>query len=723
VNPKLSRMVFLLAVLAMPSLALAQEDTSQRILPLPENDLSGLPIQMELLQKLRSMMEQKSNGEPGGVSPGSAQPNPGQFEQLRNALKSLTDQLPPDFVPPDLSLIPREQIEQTLKSPEVQQQIRKMLEQFAKDGVPPPITGNPSPDGSVPKSSADALQDFLRKLTGQKPRSEEHSEIPSTPSTTKPRRRKDPTMSGNPGDRTDTLPDNRNALPGSQPNAERTDQKKGPLPNQTGSLPLQDSDRQAEPGLNSDQEAKARQDSFNVLEDVLKRMGKPQSGPMPESQPDAEQRRQALRNIEDYLSRQKALPPELPVEPGRSDTPSDNQSFQSGRSGASPLEQRMVPTPPRGLRPPDGPLPPQTNGDGNPPQDMSPGRNEGTRNPANGSLKLSPEEASGFVHMMDAVQQQMTKQGSRIPPIAPPQVAQPRPPADRPPGATTPESARVGTQESALDFKKELEQRGFGGALKKILEQANQESRQPKSGDAANGSLNASSAGNTTPDAGLERSTIRMLDGLMDDLTEIAKDGKFRDRAPDRSTSSAQNKSTSDSSYSQIRKAASDLFSGVASAPKGSPSVQRDSSATGLSPLASGFDVAPVAVLAGLFLLVTAGYFGLRYWQTHARTALAVGIPAGSIRPHEIRSRADVVRAFHEFAMYSAKSVQSWWTHRAVEKSFATSTADQQRAAATLTDAYEQARYLPDDQEFSPDQLQQTRSALLQFTHTNATNR
>ena len=97
--------------------------------------------------------------------------------------------------------------------------------------------------------------------------------------------------------------------------------------------------------------------------------------------------------------------------------------------------------------------------------------------------------------------------------------------------------------------------------------------------------------------------------------------------------------------------------------------------------------------------------------------------PAGSIRPHEIRSRADVVRAFHEFAMYSAKSVQSWWTHRAVEQSFATSTADQQRAAATLTDAYEQARYLPDDQEFSSDQLQQTRSALLQFAHTNATNR
>ena len=98
-NPKLPRILLLLVVYAMPSLALAQEDTSQRILPLPENDLSGLPMQMELLQKLRSMMEQKSNGEPGGVSPGSAQPNPGQFEQLRNALKSLTDQLPPDFVP------------------------------------------------------------------------------------------------------------------------------------------------------------------------------------------------------------------------------------------------------------------------------------------------------------------------------------------------------------------------------------------------------------------------------------------------------------------------------------------------------------------------------------------------------------------------------------------------------------------------------------------------
>ena len=37
--------------------------------------------------------------------------------------------------------------------------------------------------------------------------------------------------------------------------------------------------------------------------------------------------------------------------------------------------------------------------------------------------------------------------------------------------------------------------------------------------------------------------------------------------------------------------------------------------------------------------------------------------------------------------------------------------------------AYEQARYLPDETEFSPDQLQQTRSALQKFSRATAVNR
>ena len=85
------------------------------------------------------------------------------------------------------------------------------------------------------------------------------------------------------------------------------------------------------------------------------------------------------------------------------------------------------------------------------------------------------------------------------------------------------------------------------------------------------------------------------------------------------------------------------------------------------------------------------------------------------LKPADINSRADVVRAFHEFALRSAQSVQSWWTHRTVQQAILAKAPEYRAAVETLANTYEQARYLPVEQELSPEQLESARAALLQF--------
>ena len=86
----------------------------------------------------------------------------------------------------------------------------------------------------------------------------------------------------------------------------------------------------------------------------------------------------------------------------------------------------------------------------------------------------------------------------------------------------------------------------------------------------------------------------------------------------------------------------------------------------------------------------------------------------GEIHPADIRSRSDVVRAFHQYALRPATPAPTWWTHREVERQVAQTTPTLRPAIRTLTDLYEQARYLPDDADLTPDQIGTARRALEQ---------
>ena len=182
-------MIAMVLSLVMGS-ANAQDDPSQRPLPLPERGVTDLPQHMELLKRLRSLVEsqQKSSERPASDSdtlprlpelpspadsnstPGKANEStpeqspfqPQQLQQFQDALKNLASKLPPGFVPPDLSSVPPDQLRKAMENPAVQQQMKQMLEQFAKDGVlpkPGETSGSQLPVPPQTQSSQNPSQD------------------------------------------------------------------------------------------------------------------------------------------------------------------------------------------------------------------------------------------------------------------------------------------------------------------------------------------------------------------------------------------------------------------------------------------------------------------------------------------------------------------------------------------------------------------------------------
>jgi hypothetical protein len=121
-----------------------------------------------------------------------------------------------------------------------------------------------------------------------------------------------------------------------------------------------------------------------------------------------------------------------------------------------------------------------------------------------------------------------------------------------------------------------------------------------------------------------------------------------------------------------------------------------------------------VLVLAGVLAAMAIAFFGLRHFKFGGNAAAELQFAGPPLKPADINSRADVVRAFHEFALRSAQSVQSWWTHRTVQQAILEKAPEYRAAVETLANTYEQARYLPVEQELSAEQLESARSALQQ---------
>ena len=163
-----------------------------------------------------------------------------------------------------------------------------------------------------------------------------------------------------------------------------------------------------------------------------------------------------------------------------------------------------------------------------------------------------------------------------------------------------------------------------------------------------------------------------------------------------------------------LRKSASEILSGPPRSSNSGNAAGSSATAAASNVFSGEFDFTPVLVLAGVLAALAIAFFGLRHFKFRGEDAAAFQFAGPPLKPSDINSRADVVRAFHEFAMQSAQSVQSWWTHRTVEQAILEKAPENRTAVETLANTYEQARYLPVEQELSPEQLESARSALQQ---------
>lgn len=292
-------------------------------------------------------------------------------------------------------------------------------------------------------------------------------------------------------------------------------------------------------------------------------------------------------------------------------------------------------------------------------------------------------------------------------------------PAPSPHQEPTPAEPLSGETRPRMDVRSELEEQGFAQTLRKIVEQAREESlvasndtSTPPSGSQVGGS------GST---AGLEGSVVRMLDGFRKNLVEAAQEPPVPSSAPGQTPPSAAPSSAPQpnpehrSPLSQVSKAAGNILSDIATPPASRPAPVRSPHATSSGGAADSPGASTRSTVGLLILLAVLGL--VWYFVPHLLAAInesrLVGSPVGGeLHPADIRSRSDVVRAFHQYALRPATPVLTWWTHRKVERQVAEATPALQPAIQTLTDLYEQARYLPDDADFTPDQIGTARRAL-----------
>ena len=881
----------------------AQDDPSQRPLPLPERGVADLPQHMELLKRLRSLVEsQQKNSEqarkasdtlpqlPELPSPADAPSSqqkkneaapekspfqPQQLQQFQEALKNLASKLPPGFVPPDLSSVPPDQLRKAMENPAVQQQMKQMLEQFAKDGVLP----KPGDDGSqlpAPPQN-DATQEGLQK---NEPREKKLNNRPS-PDNQEGRNKpsdnaqRDPVQSDDspevrsrkPGEQNSPGPDDSSTGQSAPSDSETTDSANDAPPGSLRSLrsflkKLAEDTGMKSPDTSQDTPTQGESDSQAAAEEQAMPPGpknsssnnssssnssaasprrplrkretsKPKtppstdssissapnanrspSGQLPgtspnsvtppntspgaddrENSPDAnssdsspalpnpsfsnppqgmkidpETARRQLEDLQKTLERMKQLDKDsnsgrLPTEelPSSNRQPARPNSNDEARAGDS---NSVSPSPDRNNRAANKPDSDNSNSEQLPeslpdvdeflreqlknfklPPDAFPGSNPGNESSSAGA---NPVEDPRGANANNGTPNNQILRNSETRDLYMERPPQPediqrlkntlrRENTERPGNASSPQ----GNEESdkpPIDIAKELEQRGFGNTLKKLVERAKEEAKKPRtpsqnsadtqeiagnpagSKSAIENAMNGASEAAKKADPELSKSMSKMLDGLKDDLVKIAKDARFND-PPERSrsdrTATPPSPSESNSMIDTLRKSASEILAGPSRTSNSGNNAASSPSAAS-SAFSGEFDFTPVLVLAGVLAALAVAFFGLRHVKLRSANAAELQFAGSPLKPADINSRADVVRAFHEFALRSAQSVQSWWTHRTVQQAILEKTPEYRAAVETLANTYEQARYLPVEQELSPEQLESARSALQQCSRKNS---
>lgn len=260
--------------------------------------------------------------------------------------------------------------------------------------------------------------------------------------------------------------------------------------------------------------------------------------------------------------------------------------------------------------------------------------------------------------------------------------------------------------------RKMMQQRGFNAAMREVLSSA----RQRAADRAARGDGSSTAAGGMTESA--RQAMSKALSGLSEEVVELAKNARGRRSSANSSTNSSSNSSANragrNSGSSRSRSSSTDSgwlsrmqdsFSDLSrSSPASSTGGGGGGSFTG--PGLSGGSVLSVFVFLGIVAAVVWWLMKAGHLQpAHQHT------PLTRARIRGIRSRQDVIDAFHLIALDPGHDTQAWWHHEQVRADLVAKSPSRKEPLEELTHVYEQARYLPDEVALNEQQLTAARQA------------
>ena len=272
-------------------------------------------------------------------------------------------------------------------------------------------------------------------------------------------------------------------------------------------------------------------------------------------------------------------------------------------------------------------------------------------------------------------------------------------------------------EKESVDWKKSVNDLGLGRVLKNIVQKTlKEQGLDPKNqaARAANANTNDPQSGPGATAAGSGASPKPNLPGWPDaQATEQLQKWAANAGNPTNNF----NPSANDRWGRWLR----DAWQTVVDAPGSSPRLSSSptkSSAGSSAAAAAGNMLQPTWTNSmTVAVLVVAALIRLILWLSRRRVAeltdpsIAQAEWVRSVIAQGLKTRADVIRAFHQLVKQS-RSVSDWWTHRSIVKHFSSQSPQLASSISELAIVYEQARYYPDDVELSPEQLAKVRTLL-----------
>lgn len=283
------------------------------------------------------------------------------------------------------------------------------------------------------------------------------------------------------------------------------------------------------------------------------------------------------------------------------------------------------------------------------------------------------------------------------------------------------ESSATGTGSAVqdADIKTQLERHGLGRALQSIVEKTMKEQSEATAAKTPSPNMNSS----TQPKANDNRAKSNSK-------AATPPSSSAANRTPPTSPNAVKNNAPATSPYmpssnpnantpsmmSGWRDTASQFWGAIRSAPSERSSGSSTSNSYGNL---GGFEFAwngrawlvlgLVLVLSALLLLLARKRVVLASAAKEAEAELAK-----EILTEGIRTRADVVRAFHRFVLRRAQPVADWWNHRYVAAKLSDASPQLRTVISDLASVYEHARYLPPEVKLSSEEIDRVQTALKQ---------